>query len=457
MILLVGGAALGNNGCVAFQQQSPWRPSRRRILCSTELAGVASKPPRGSRQEEKGKPNVWDNFKRTVYKSVDGVNDLTSKITGGGENKSSGVSDGYSVFEQTVKKGAGPASKLMSEYKARASALGVDKELAPSSKSKSKPRTSFDSFKENLYSASDAFGAISSPKPEPTPLDKLERSIPYKKSLIQELGVDAENVEDLLSDNPVKRFQAQQEIREREVRRRAELRNERIRAKKEDLYKVVDAMQAAVDSFPETIDKTEKVIKETIKTVKTVPSKVEKVVEEVKALPLSVQKKADETKQSLEATIDQTKRAVEEVIDIPNKVSKKAEDTKKAVLDTKESIEEGVTNVKVLLRLEKPKPKPPKLPPPKPKTAKEIALSIAGSAAKGAAQATWWVAKSAATAAWDGASSAIRERQQTSSNQQEESTTSSRNKAREQAAELQKEVDEALRLADETLKKVDEQ
>jgi len=449
--------------CDAFQHSTwTWTPTRRRIYepFFTELS-VVSKPRRGSDQEDKGKPTGWDTFKRTVYNSVDGVNEFTSKIIGGGEKEQSEVSDGYKSFEQSLRKNAGPGDKLMSEYRARASTLGVDKMISSSSESKSKPRTSFDSFKENLYSASDAFGALSAPKPEPTPLEKLERNIPYKKSLAQELGVGGENVEDLFSDNPVKRFQAQQEIREQEARRRAEARNERIRAKKEDLYKVVDALQAAVDSFPETIDKAEKAIKNTVKAVKEVPTKVGKAVEEVKTIPILVKRKAYETKLSVEDTVDRTRKAVDGVVDIPNKVTKKVQDTKEAVINTKKSIDEGITNTKVFLRLEKPKPKPPKLPPPKTKTAKEIAkeitLSIAGSAASGVGKATWWATKSVTTAAWNSASSAIQERKNTSTKQPAPPASLPASKTYQTTAELQKEVDEALRLADETMRKVDEE
>lgn len=461
VLVVVCAVSLDNHVSTAFQS-SQWRPSRRRGSSnngsiSTELS-VASKPPRGSGKEEKKARNGWDDLKRAIYSGVDSVGDISSKISGGGEKSPNGVSDGYSSFEQSIKKkGPAPGSKLMQEYEARASALGIDKAISSSPVSKEKSRTSFDSFKENLYSASDAFGSLSA---EPaTPLKRLERNIPYKESLAQELGVASEKVEDLLSDNPVKRFQAQQEIREREARQRAEARNERIRAKKEDLYKIVDAMQAAVDTFPDTIEKTEESIKKTIEGVKGVPKKVEKVVEEVKSIPLSVKAKAEQTKQTVEVAIEKTKKVVDDVVDIPNKVTRKVKDTAQAAVDTTESIKDGVTNVRVFLRLEKPKPKPPKMPPPKTKTARDIALQVAGSAASGAGKVTWWATKSVASAAWNGAQSAIEKRQNGPAKTPKPPSIpppSRPSKLDQQTAELQKEIDEALRLAEETLRKTEE-
>ncbi len=444
----------------AFQSSPLWSLQRSVYLDSpfcTELC-VKSKRPKGtsSPSDDVNRKNGWNDLKRVFYNSIDGVNSLTSKMSSGREERGGNdITDGYRSIEQSLKQGATPASKLVERYEAKASALGVVKTRSSLVTAKKKTRTSFDAFKESLYSASDAFGALPIESPQQTPLYKLGKNIPYKKTLVQELGA-SERVDDLFSDNPIKRFQAQQEIREREARLRAEVRNERIRAKKEDLYKVVDAMQAVVDSFPESMDKTEKAIRDSIVFVKEVPSTVGMVVEDVKAIPKSVKMKADQTKKVVEETIGKTKKVVEGAIDIPQKVNQKVQDAQNSVTNTKESIDEGVNTVKVALRLEKPKPMPPKSPPPKPKSAKDIAFRVAGGAATGVGKVAWWATRSIATAAWNGAQSAVKEQGMVVAKKPKTPSITPPNSLEKRAAELQKEVDEALRLAEETLRKVDE-
>jgi hypothetical protein len=442
----------------AFQSCPPI-PSSKAIINSRYSTKLFAKSKRkgNTQKEDNTNRSGWDTLKRVFYGSVDLVSDLSSKLSSQDDQASLRITDGYSSLEQSVKKAETPARRLVEEYEARAVELGVGKEKAMGSSTKTKPRTSFDAFKERLYSASDTFGAV--PVEPQTPLMKLGRSIPYKKSLAQELG-GIDRVEDLLSEDAVKRFQAQKEIREREARLRAEARNEKIRAKKEDLYRVVDAMQAAVDSFPESIEKTEKVLKESIDVVKEIPTKVSKVVEEVKAIPTTVKMKADETKKVVAESIDRTTRVVEEVIDVPQKIKEKVQDTQKTFTVTQDTMNEGVTDMKVTLGLEKPKPKPPKTPPPEEETLNDLALKATSNVAAGVGKAAWWATKSVASAAWNGAQSAIQDREKPGPSppvqpkpQIKSSPKSSTLDA--QTAELQKEVEEALRLAEETLRKVD--
>ena len=468
-VLFLFALCLGYEVAVSFQFSPPSWSSSNAIVgpkYSTALFANSKRTKRNTPKEDNGNRSGWDTLKRVFYGSIDIASDLTSKLSAQDEKGNLGITDGYSSLEQSLKKTATPASKLVQEYEARAAELGVGKEKTMSSSSsstKKKPRTSFDAFKESLYSTSDAFGAVPTEFNQ-TPLMKLGRSIPYKKSLAQELG-GIDRVEDLLSDNAVKRFQAQKEIREREARLRAEARNERIRARKEDLYKVVDAMQAAVDSFPESIEKTEKVLKESIDVVKDIPTKVSKVVEEVKAIPASVKMKADETKKVVAESVDRTSKVVEEVIDVPQKVIEKVQDTQNAIATTKENINERVTDMKVMLRLEKPKPKPPKIPPPQPESVNDLALKATSGVASGVGKVAWWATKSVASAAWSGAQSAIQDREKqdrekpglTPPVQPKRQTVSSPNTFDAQTAELQKEVEEALRLAEETLRKVDQE
>jgi hypothetical protein len=368
-------------------------PGRREQQRQQQVALFAAP---STKDTDKKSSEGWNGFKKVVYGSLDGATNLASKIAGEKEATTGRVEEGYSSFEESLLRSSSPGKQLMSEYQSRASTLGIDK-TAPVAASQTKKDSGFVALKKKLYFVADA---LAGDMAEEAPVS--HRIVPVRRSLAQDL-----NKEDLLSPNPIKRFQAEQELREREAQKRAQVTNQKIRAKKEDLYKLVDAFQAAVDTIPENIDVTGKAVKDVAKFFKSVPNRVKKTVEEVKAIPNKVEVILEKTKESAEKTVDMTRKVVEDVIDIPNKMTKKVEDTKRAIAQTKESIDESVTNVKVLLRLEKPEPKPPKLPPPKPKNAQEIALDLAGKAAGAAGKVAWWATKGTANMAWSGAQAAF--------------------------------------------------
>lgn len=272
-------------------------------------------------------------------------------------------------------------------------------------------KSSFENIKASVYTAVDF---VTSPGPTMTPSDIREQkktvftstlAVPSKPSMNRAAALS----EELLSSatNPVERIQAEMEIREQEARARATVRNEKIRAKKEDLYRIVDSLQATVDALPETFDKTEAAVLEVLASAKTIPQKVERTAQDIQAIPDVVAKKAAETQRSIQETVERTQQVVRDVQSIPQTVARSVEETKQTLVSTQESVQEAVTTVKVLVGLEKPVPKPPKRPPPPPKSAKEIGLGIAGQAAKVTGKVAWWAGKNAATLAWKGAGVAV--------------------------------------------------
>ena len=422
---------------------------RRRLYAST------SRGRRGGSGEfdDQPKKSGWDNFKSAVYGGID----FAKSLAEGNDKDIDRVEDGYSDFETSLKRSQSPASKILGEYQERVEIFGSESEAEIET-------SEFNAFKKNFYNAVDSFGkGKEQESPEPPMLD---RNIPYKRSLAQDL-----NNKDLLSSNPIKRFQAEMEIRESEARRRALERGEKIRAKKEDLYKLVDSFQAAVDSIPEKIEQAEKAARDTSKFIQSVPDRVDSTVEDVKAIPSKVQLAVLEIEESVEEKIETTKKVVDDVKDIPNKVKRKIEDTKRQVVEVKESVDETVTNVKVFVGLEKPKPKPPKLPPPKDPTVQQFVFDVAGGVAKGAGKLTWWATKNVAGLAWNGAKSAFDKTKTNPSTQSaleaastspEDATTVVDPSAQQKTIDLsnptdtlevEQEVADALRLAEASLRK----
>jgi hypothetical protein len=125
--------------------------------------------------------------------------------------------------------------------------------------------------------------------------------------------------------------------------------------------------------------------------------------------------------------------------------------------DTKESVGETVTKVKVLVGVEKPKPKPPKLPPPKPKSNNEMALNVAGKIAGGAGNFALWATKGAANLAWSGAQAAVTKGTESlqKGNPKLGGTKAAPigNKGVADTEDVEKEVADALRLAEASLRK----
>lgn len=369
----------------------------------------------------------WDSFKNVIYGSVDGLETVMNQFKGQNqqEENSKLVRDGYSEFEQSVKeKASTPGTRLVREMQARAVELRVDpksqdtkggeKKKSSSSFSflSSSSSSSWNVFKDRVFPLGDIFSQPTTKEEDDkddetkrllNPSDSFQRNtnVPYRKGLAKELSPD------ILSSNPIKRFQAEQEIREREARERAKKRGEIIQARKEDLYRIVDAIQDTMDAIPERIGQVQKVLLEASSFVQSVPGRVESAVEEVKAIPDKVERQVLQTKQKVEADIEATKRVVNEVQEIPNKVVKTVEDTKSAVVRTKESVDETVTKVKVLVGMEKPKPKPPKLPPPQPPSTEKVLLDLASRVAFSAGKLVLWAGQGVASFAWEGVMSAV--------------------------------------------------
>ena len=235
-------------------------------------------------------------------------------------------------------------------------------------------RSSFDNFKAGIYGVVDFVTG-------PAPSRPSERR---HQEAAMEQNDDAEPNTLAVPSKP-----SFNQIRQQEARARAEIRNEKIRAKKDILYKYVDKLQDSVDALPETFDSAEEAVKEAIEFSKTIPDKLENSVNQIQAIPEKIEAKASATKQSIQDNI--------------NAVNTSYRNTKATLESTKEVAGEAVTNVKVFVGLEKPKPKPPKTPPPPRKKPKEIAMDLAGKAAGAAASLAWKGTKAASSVAWKGA------------------------------------------------------
>jgi hypothetical protein len=99
---------------------------------------------------------------------------------------------------------------------------------------------------------------------------------------------------------------------------------------------------------------------------------------------------------------------------IPDNVQRTVQETKQSIDDTVDSVNELKTKTKVLLRLEKPVPKPPSIPPPaltlKQMTASQIGMKVVGFLATGTAKTVWWVGRNAGNFVFSEVKEAISQR-----------------------------------------------
>jgi hypothetical protein len=368
---------------------------------------VKSKPPRTSRSKDDDddddptKVSSWIALKKLVYDGVDGVSSILPQMDtdrGMDKNVQKGrVFQGYdSSLEATVRSRRSPMTTaeriLMIEQfgggnvRQGAGVTSIQQRRQEERERREKI-SSFDNFKLGVYNILDF---VTGPAPtRPTKQDKEgnegSESLPETTNLA-------------VPSKP-----SMNQIREQEARARAEVRNEKIRAKKEDLYRIVDSLQATVDALPETFDAAEEAIKEAIVFSTTIPRTMGKTIQEIQAIPIKVKQQALATQRTIKRNAETTKKVVQDVQDIPNKVNRSVETTKQAIANSQETVLDVATSVKVLMGLEKATPKPPKRPPPPEKTPKEIAMDLAGKAAGVTGKLAWWTGKNAALLAWKGA------------------------------------------------------
>ncbi|KAG7372618.1 hypothetical protein IV203_018761 [Nitzschia inconspicua] len=372
-----------------------------------QLYSVKSKAPRTRRrnQDENGdvkRSSTWNNFKTLVYDSVDRIaSSQNSRYNNNNSNndvQKGKVSQGYDASLDAALRSKGvpmsPAERLLMNEQfglgtiRQGAGVRSAQQQRQEERERLAQRSSFDTFKSGVYGVVDFVTGPAPSRPKKATKTAREEDEQQSKAPDTTLAVPSKP-----SFN---------QIREQEARARAQVRNEKIRAKKEDLYRIVDSLQATVDALPETFDAAEEAVKEAISFSKTLPEKVEKTVKQIQEIPDKVEQKAIATQKAIQDNVEQSKKVVKEVQDVPNKIKQTVQGTKKTIVNTQEAISDAATSVKVLMGLEKPKPKPPKRPPPPQKKPKEIALDLAGKAAGATGKLAWWTGRNAASLAWKG-------------------------------------------------------
>lgn len=173
-------------------------------------------------------------------------------------------------------------------------------------------------------------------------------------------------------------------ILDREARARAARRNQAIRAKNEDLYRLIDSFQNSVDAID--FNETEEVIIQSVKDIRDIPNKLKSSVEG--------------TKQTIGKTVKQTKQGVNEVRNLPTKLDASILATKNDIAKTQESVQRTVDGFKLLVGLKKP---PASRTVDDSNSSNDVVLRLASKAVTASGKATLWMVNKAASIVWIGA------------------------------------------------------
>lgn len=373
---------------------------------------------KSSKQNSIDGSGAWDSFKSVVYKGIDGAAALPDKIKEvvAGNEVDAGIYEGYRDVQQRVyqdKTVTPPVQRLAKEAKAHSPFLGDD--------DRSKNNI-FDTLKGAFYSSVDMV------LNEPALEKKKEASESFTPSVKQNAWVSEEFksvLPDLQSENPITSSMAEWKLGqwERQQRRRqlAVERDEVALKVKESVFEAGDIVLSTAESLSKLPGQLGGFMERAVSFLASLPELIKKQIDAMIGLPTKIQQAATEVRTSVQTKVDAaqsavqttlitTQKTVKDVQDYPNKVKKAVKDAQAKVNEVKDVLDDTVTTGKVLLGIEKAKPRPPKSPPPQPhkkSTVSNIAWSLAGGVVSAVGKTGWWVTKGTATLAFNGVKAAV--------------------------------------------------
>jgi hypothetical protein len=340
--------------------------------------------------------NEFDQFKKTIYSGVDTIQNL-GKGKASAESK---VIDGYSEQKATLLAKAEPSSTI---------SLFTTEDKMQSSKD-----SPFDQIKRVFYGTLDFAGKVLTNKPEVSAEvpSKRVNSLPVlsvaevsSKGSLLSPQVLADLEPRLRSKNIFIRLEAQVKLVQLEGKERIRLQRletqKKVEEVKDFVYSVVDSIKSFVDFVLAVPGEIQKAAESTARFAATIPETVEDAVETVQAIPVKAKETVEDIQTKVESTVSTTKQFVADVRELPNTVQRKADETKQTFTKVIETMNDGATSVKVLVGMEKPKPKPPSIPPPSPPKASDVVFKVAGFVLKTTGKATWWLGKTIVSAAYN--------------------------------------------------------
>lgn len=377
---------------------------------------------------------AWNSLKNTIYGGVDGAKELPSKLkTVGRTNKQKQaiIVDGYKDVQQRVYESDAPGSRLLQEYERRPF-------LAKESKNEDQSNNSFLSRPikalKSVVSGSNRSKSTRRQSPAAKALASVSSTLESPKAVVRtnlaSSSVVRQSLSDLQSENPVRKLIAKKQLldldntmspkaMELEV-----LRYTRARKLKETAYRIGDGLESTVQNLSKVPGQVEDFGKSTanffqqvVNWITSIPTALQRSADAVAALPSQIQKSVQDTQQSVDQSIEATKKVVKDIQEIPVKTQRTLQETQNKVVAVGNAVDETVVSTKVLLGMEKAIPRPPKSPPPP--TRSQVGWKITKAVASGATKAMWWTGKSVAFLTFKGAQAAFTKGQEYLKEQEE--------------------------------------
>lgn len=347
----------------------------------------------------------WDGFKEAVYKGVDGLSSLPSALGQIGSKKDNNLNKvvgGYAEKEKEL--GATAAAPLRTPVE---KLLKITESTEDPSDKPLIPPTNLEKAKAFFWNSIDAARQAKKDK-KSSSSNTISTTMGSFHPTVRARLISSDDflaaLEDLESPNPVVRLAAGRRIKKLAQTQQNQLATNPFTQLKTKVYQAADQIQATGQQIAALPSKAVETYEATVATTR-------KAVAQAQQVPSQVEAKVKAAQQSIDDTVQTTQKAVETVQKLPATIQTSIQTTKadvqakvQATVDTannvKNTVESVTTNTKVLLGLEKPKPKPPTTPPPEPWTAQRVAWKLLSVSANVAAQTGWWVGKNGAKLAW---------------------------------------------------------
>jgi hypothetical protein len=350
--------------------------------------------------------------KDTIYKGIDGISGIpkVGPTRKKDDKVDAGVYGGYAEVEKQFASGEGPGASLQRPAPTAMmpikQVLAVAKDKKTTSDEPLIPPTTLESVKNAFWGSFDAIPKKDAKRQASTTMSTTMESFqPTVRARLVASDEFLEALDNLDSPNPVVRLGAGRKIKA--LARQEEARQEGpslFTKAKVSFYKAADVFQATKKTL---LDLPRRVVETYDVTVET----TEEAVKVAQAMPNKIQQTADEVQQSINKGIENTQKTVKSVKELPSRIETSAKETetdiKEKVQQTRDTVEgikrtaEDVTySCKVLLGLEKPKPRPPDSPPPILLTPSSVALKILSVTGSLAGEVAWFVGKESTKLAW---------------------------------------------------------
>jgi len=303
---------------------------RPRVMVDRETGKITEIKPAPS-LESGSRMNPWNLLKQTFYSTADAVKSVQGSINK--EKAPARPVDGYSsTIEKTVLKStsASPGERLMKEYQVRA--LDTTTTTKQSTSFFDNVKSSVYGTVDGITSLAKPQEET---KPLKSPLQSFKPVVQptlASSSQVKDALPDLKSkspAKRVLAELKIRNWEDEQRRRKRDFQRQ-----EAAETFKEAMFSFGDFLISFISSLGELPTKLNEAVEATKQWMSSVPVAVKNTVDKVTSIPEKVDQTVDKVQTTVETSIETTKKAVKDVQELPSKIQKTVESTKHGVEET---------------------------------------------------------------------------------------------------------------------------